>query len=272
VLDEKGRILSSALGTFMEMRLEDKATAMQLRRSTDLFDLGSVRIARSLGAAGSVRELHLLVSGAGAGRVPDTSWQRVERREDGSHLLRIGRGLGIEERATKEEIAEASKETIEFPISDPRIKQLAADAVSGAKDDRSKARQLVFFVKGYVEDEIADTEAFSALEVIQNAKGDCTEHALLLTALARAAGIPARTVSGLMYMGDKERRFGGHAWNELLIDGKWLPVDAVWGQLGVDATHISFGHGDEGGSTHAETIGALRFKVLSVQADELEDD
>ncbi|MBW1674756.1 MAG: transglutaminase domain-containing protein, partial [Deltaproteobacteria bacterium] len=51
----------------------------------------------------------------------------------------------------------------------------------------------------------------NAKEVVRYKKGDCNEHATILTALLRAVGIPARIVVGLVY---KDGKFYYHAWNE----------------------------------------------------------
>ena len=58
--------------------------------------------------------------------------------------------------------------------------------------------------------------------------------------MARSLGIPCRTVGGLIYLGDEFRQFGLHAWNEVVINGVWVPVDPTWGQPLIDATHIRF--------------------------------
>lgn len=79
----------------------------------------------------------------------------------------------------------------------------------------------------------------SASEVIQTLKGDCTEHSVLLVALCRAVGIPARAASGILYvdswLGEK-RVFGGHQWTQVYLDGKWYDVDAT-----LSAPHTSAG-------------------------------
>ena len=82
------------------------------------------------------------------------------------------------------------------------------------------------------------------------------------------AGIPARDVSGLMYMGDDVRAFGAHAWNEVVLDGHWVEVDPTWNQMSVDATHIAFGSGDRGANRMLWVMGGLRFKVVSVERRE----
>jgi len=52
-----------------------------------------------------------------------------------------------------------------------------------------------------------------ALGTLMNKVGDCNEHAVLLAALSRAAGIPARIEAGLVYLNGK---FYYHAWNDEL--------------------------------------------------------
>ena len=64
--------------------------------------------------------------------------------------------------------------------------------------------------------------------------GDCNEHAVLLAALARAAGIPAKIEAGLVYLNG---RFYYHAWN-LLYLGKWITADSLFNQIPADVTHI----------------------------------
>jgi transglutaminase superfamily protein len=78
--------------------------------------------------------------------------------------------------------------------------------------------------------------------------GDCTEHSLLLTALARAAGIPARPVAGITYMGDELRKFGWHEWVEVALDGHWVQVDPSWAEPVANATHIKLEEDDSGRS------------------------
>ena len=69
--------------------------------------------------------------------------------------------------------------------------------------------------------------------------GDCNEHAVLLAALARAGGIPAKIESGLAYLSG---RFYYHAWN-LLYVGQWITADAVFGLMPADAARIRFASG-----------------------------
>jgi transglutaminase-like putative cysteine protease len=99
----------------------------------------------------------------------------------------------------------------------------------------------------------------SARETLRALRGDCNEHAVLLTALARAAGIPARVVAGAVYL---DGGFLYHAWTELWL-GPWVSADAVFGQLPADATHVKLLEG--GPERHlelAQVIGRLSFATV----------
>ncbi|NIL96882.1 MAG: hypothetical protein GTO53_05240 [Planctomycetales bacterium] len=85
------------------------------------------------------------------------------------------------------------------------------------------------------------TALATAAEVARSRQGDCTEHAVLLAAMARARGIPARVVVGLVYV-PALGAFGYHMWNELWIDGAWLPLDATQGEGGTGVGHIKLAH------------------------------
>lgn len=74
---------------------------------------------------------------------------------------------------------------------------------------------------GYIADDLG------ALYALTERKGDCTEYAFLVVALARANQIPARMVGG--YVTDRDttpRADEYHNWAELYLDGVWQIVDA----------------------------------------------
>ena len=74
------------------------------------------------------------------------------------------------------------------------------------------------------------SQAFAtAAEVAQSREGDCTEHAVLLAALARACGIPSRVAIGLVYV-RLPAALAFTCGRELYLDGTWTPLDATWGR------------------------------------------
>jgi transglutaminase-like putative cysteine protease len=93
-----------------------------------------------------------------------------------------------------------------------------------------------------------------ASEVLRSGKGDCTEHALLFVALARASGIPARGVHGLVYAnyGDGGPGLYWHAWAEVRVGDDWIAIDPTFDQDVADATHIALGRG-----TRVDAVGLI---------------
>lgn len=84
----------------------------------------------------------------------------------------------------------------------------------------------------YVYDFIANksyTRAFDlASQVAATGEGDCTEHAVLLAALARAAGHPARIVLGNIIIDSEAGLHAfGHAWTEIHDGTNWTIRDAT---------------------------------------------
>jgi len=121
----------------------------------------------------------------------------------------------------------------------PKISGLSAKIVSSDDPSVIKGQKLVDWVFKNIEKRpvISIPDAVTTLE---NRIGDCNEHAVLLAALARAADIPAKIESGLVYLND---RFYYHAWN-LLYVGKWITADSVFGLMPADAARIRFASGN----------------------------
>jgi hypothetical protein len=102
----------------------------------------------------------------------------------------------------------------------------------------------------------------SAIDVLKNLEGDCNEHSVLFAALCRAAGIPTQICVGLVYVNSK---FYYHAWNKVYL-GKWISVDATFGQFPADATHIKFAEGELQEQTKVlNIVGAIKIKILAFQ-------
>lgn len=69
----------------------------------------------------------------------------------------------------------------------------------------------------------ADTTAEEALSI---GHGVCQDHANIFITAARAAGIPARYVSGYLMMSDRIDQDASHAWAEAHVDGLgWVGFD-----------------------------------------------
>lgn len=149
----------------------------------------------------------------------------------------------------------------------PSIVALAKRIAAGERDPIVVAERLARWVHDSLDKEIA-VGVPSAIQVLRTRRGDCNEHTQLYLALARAAGIPARSVAGLALV---RGRFYYHAWPEVFL-GRWVAVDPTFDQFPADAAHLRFITG--GLARQAELlrlIGALRIDVLDQQAERTAD-
>jgi hypothetical protein len=137
----------------------------------------------------------------------------------------------------------------------PKIRQTAAMIKGHEVNALRLFRKIAMWVFNTIEDKDFSTSLASALETLDRKQGDCTEHAVLTAALARAAGIPTRIAAGLYYA---EERFSYHMWVEALVAEKlWVAVDPAMGQIEPDALHLKLFHGDLDYNTHTNMTWAL---------------
>lgn len=122
---------------------------------------------------------------------------------------------------------------------DSLIMAKADSITAGCSSSWEAARRICSYVDTAVENS-PTVSLPSAVEVLENLRGDCNEHTILTVALARAAGIPARVCAGIVYL---DGSFGYHAWPVLWI-GQWVEMDPTFSQYVADGTHIILAVGD----------------------------
>ncbi len=144
----------------------------------------------------------------------------------------------------------------------PEIRKKVGEIVSPGDDAVTKARRLVDWVYRNIEKRPV-LSVPDALETLRLKRGDCNEHAVLLAALARAAGIPAQVEAGLVY---QDGQFYYHAWNILSL-GSWITADASMGQFPADATHVRLVRGTDSQVDLAGLIGAIKLEIIDDKGD-----
>lgn len=160
---------------------------------------------------------------------------------------------------------------------DKLVKKHAKDAAGDEADPWKAAQLMEHWVFANIKKKNFSTLLASAAEVAKELSGDCTEHAVLLAAMARARGIPSRVVVGLVYV-PRLSSFGGHMWTEVYVRGGWIPLDATLGKGGIAADHIKFADSsfsDEGDAAPiasflpmATALGKLKIDVRDVKYKE----
>jgi transglutaminase-like putative cysteine protease len=145
----------------------------------------------------------------------------------------------------------------------PKIVSLASEILSEETDSLAAARKIAIWVYKTLRKE-PTVSVPSALDVLATKRGDCNEHSVLYAALARAAGIPTKIALGVVYLDGK---FYYHAWNEI-YSGEWIPVDATFGQMPADASHIKLIEGDIArGSEIMGLVGKIKIEIEEASAD-----
>jgi transglutaminase-like putative cysteine protease len=125
--------------------------------------------------------------------------------------------------------------TFTFDTDSESIKEKSRELTEGLEDAVGKAKALFYFVRDeisyniYVKKHMP--EHFRASNTLARGKGYCVQKAVLLVALARAAGIPARLgcakirnhlVPPKVLEILKSNIFPWHGYAELYLEGKWV--------------------------------------------------
>ena len=144
---------------------------------------------------------------------------------------------------------------------DSVIVEKAAGLTDGSADSWEAARRIASFVDVSVENS-PTVSLPSAVDVMENLRGDCNEHTILTVALARAAGLPARICAGIVYLNGS---FGYHAWPMIWV-GEWVGMDPTFSQYVADGTHVILATGNlESQYVVNSAIGRLSIIELDVK-------
>ena len=173
-----------------------------------------------------------------------------------------------------EKFKEFLKPTWQIQSNAPEIISQAKEILGEEKDSLKAVEILTSWVSDYVRDLMVVTIP-NALEVLEQKQGACKEHTVLFTALARASGIPARMVAGLVYSDAYLiKGFYYHSWAEVYLtdrdgnNGGWFCVDATFNQFPCDATHIRLKIGTlEDMLPLMQVVGQLEIEVLEYKND-----
>ena len=147
---------------------------------------------------------------------------------------------------------------------DSRIRQAAAEAMRDGISRLDSLQRLTSWVFRTVDKKPA-AGLPSALAVLKMKQGDCNEHSILFTALARSAGIPTRIQLGLVY---QSGRFYYHAWTAAWVEDRWVEFEPTFGLETADAARIALATGDLRNSIElAEVIGRIEIEILEVEQE-----
>ncbi len=240
--DTSGKLLETKVGGFFVARLEPRDVAKRAEYQQDLLISAVVKTPKPIENAESLAGLEVLFEGFGDFKFPASSRQVATKKGERTTLvLTRDKEPPVVSLKVKEPTTEYTAPTPFIQSEAAEIVEASWRTIGNAKDRWTAVQRLVPFVYTHIKDEYV--AAFSnAMEALKSRRGDCTEHSVLFVALARAAGIPARTAVGIAYW-PAGQGFGWHAWAEVKIGEQWYAVDPTWNQPIADATHIKLAQG-----------------------------
>ena len=123
----------------------------------------------------------------------------------------------------------------------PELAKLAREITEGSKDYWEATLRLSTWVAENIDGSILFGTAY---ETYKRREGACGSQSMLLAALCRSVGIPARVVWGGLYTPEYGGSFGSHAWNEIYMgeDAGWIPVDVTINETDyINSGHLRMG-------------------------------
>ncbi|RKX70846.1 hypothetical protein DRP53_03635 [candidate division WOR-3 bacterium] len=242
-LDDKNRMIKQETSYGMVLIREDRAQALaeiKPEEAMDIIFLFRVKADQPIPNPRRVRYLKVVLTNLDTtGLDLEDDIQRIVATEPLTLEIDLNRArIAHPPTLPITKFKESLRPSLYIQSDDPEIIQTARKIVREEKSSMEAARLLTNWVYQNLQKR-ATASIPSAREVLRDRCGDCNEHAVLLAALARALGIPAKIYVGLVNLGDA---FYYHAWNGLYL-GRWIPVDATYGQFPADATHIKLKEG-----------------------------
>ncbi|WP_175574336.1 transglutaminase-like domain-containing protein [Teredinibacter haidensis] len=177
-------------------------------------------------------------------QIPATFEQAVVPTEKGVRIEVCSR-CGTEGLPSKKVLESALGSSYWLDFHDTAIERKAASLLSGKElSAEKKMKRLTRFVTQHMKGgEIIYSGYATALQALATKSGDCTEQALLLAALGRAAGVPTRVAVGLTYSNErfygKSYVFVPHAWVQAWVGDRWMSFDS--GMEGFTSGHLVLG-------------------------------
>ncbi|QDU62877.1 Transglutaminase-like superfamily protein [Planctomycetes bacterium Pan216] len=278
-VNDKGQALKTTMpmgGLALTVYRVSRAEALETPTTGDV-DLGYetlVKLDKKVQRAHDTKSITYRLLGDDADTltsIPETDAQKVLGRDEKSVRLKVSRQVPPKDQRTIDDsVATEYLEANAFIQSDnPEIARIAKDLVGNQPDPWKKVTRLEEWVDKNMTNVAFNIGFATAAEVIQTRNGDCTEHAVLLAALCRAVGVPARVAMGLVYL-ERTHVLGYHMWTEVNIGGKWYAVDGTLGRGGIGGGHIKLADGSLKGSSAMQTFMPI-FNVIGKLKVQIED-
>lgn len=246
-LTSKGDLIKVIAIGSMEMIPVSKEVAiakLPAGKRVDIAEVSKISVTPPIDNMYGYSSISYRFTGGDWSRVPSDTTQKRTVSGDSCELIVTPRTLDLpmaplSQLATKQ--PQWLKPGLHIPANDPQVVALSKKVTAGAKD----SKQVVLKIAGYVNQLMNPNAGIGVLrdarEILKSKEGVCRDYAILTATLMRAAKVPTKLVSGLVY---DSGGFYYHAWVEVWSGTEWLGVDTTRSQLKTSAGHIKLGQGN----------------------------
>ena len=252
----------------MEFLPEPRKVAEDLSQTgtiaIDLAEASRIVPDKPIPSPSETTRVEMKVRGIDLGRIPSGGHQVVTKDGDAWRLIIEP----VQERGPKS-ILEASKTqgawtkaTHLIPSDSPEMVALAQEIIGSTTQADLAAEKLRTHVAGMMSTTTGIGVLRDAREVLRTKEGLCRDHAILLATLCRAAGIPARLVSGLIY---QDGAFYYHAWVEAWTGSGWLGLDSTRNQARLTGGHLKLNQGNVEEAFLFPVLEGVKIEIVDVR-------
>lgn len=260
----KGELVKGTGPLGMEYRPEPKEIATKLTPNAS--GPGDLAIASTVPVKGrvdlSAPSHRYRVTGADLSKLPVDPSQRAVK-EGENFVLWVKPVKNAQAQTSIKESARTKPSwvapDIRVPSQTERFKELAKSIVGSETRTIPAAQKLRTHVYQIMRADAGIGVLRDANEILDTKVGVCRDYAILLGTLTKAAGIPTRFVSGLVYTGDS---FLYHAWVEVWDGRNWIGLDATRPEDYVTPGHIKTAQGTVAEGLTGFLLDGAKFEVI----------
>ena len=255
--DKNGQVVKEAIPLLnMEQILSNKNAVADISGDYDIFSRGLIYVNKAITDPNSLDQLNYKIK-----ITSDVNPNSLFLQDERQKIIQLTNSvIYIKTNSVKPETAnypypfeakgfEEYLKSGPFIITDSdKISDIAKSISAGETDAYVISKKMEAWVYNNITNKNYSLDFANAEQVLETKSGDCTEHAVLLASLLRAAGIPSKIVVGLVYTditekqnpsSDSQAAFGYHMWTKAYIGSKWINLDAVFPRKNFVPTHIA---------------------------------
>ncbi len=259
----KGDLIKGTGPLGMEYRPEPKEVALKMDPNATTGDLA---LASSVPVTGyvdmSAPTARYRVTGTDLSNLPTDPSQRAKKEGNGFVLW----VKPVKNAQTTTTIADSAKSMpqwvkpdVRVPSQSERFQNLAKTIIGSDTKVISAGQKLRKYINNLMIADAGIGVMRDANEILDSKQGVCRDYAILLGTLTKAAGIPTRFISGLVYTG---RDFLYHAWVEVWDGQNWIGLDATRPADYVTAGHVKTAQGTVGDGLSGFLLDGAKFEVI----------